>query len=441
MGVVEPDPEDTIDGAEPPARVDAPVDATGDDYPELVPVERRHYVISGEIAKGGMGRVLAARDLRLGRAVAIKQLLPKNRDAARRFEREARITARLQHPAIIHVYEAGVWPGGEPFYTMTMVEGRSLDKVVAERATLNERLGLLPNVIAVADALAYAHSEHVIHRDLKPANVLVGEFGETVVIDWGLAKDLHAPIDPAADPATSRPLRVVTDETVSGSVVGTPAYMPPEQARGESVDQRADVYALGALLYKVLSGVAPYVGASADVVLELVRTQAPVSVDVHEPGTPPDLAAIVAKAMARAPADRYPTAGALAQDLKRFETGQLVAAHRYTRSQLAWRWIQRHRFAVAITTIASITLALVATVTVRGIVFERDRAEAEEHRASLGRVALLDERGRSELLAGHAGAALAYLVGAAHDGGVGGARGFLLADAMAPFEAERRRLV
>src|SRR5215813_1095753 len=165
------------------------------DYPSLMAVERRHYAISGEIAKGGMGRVLAARDLRLGRAVAIKELLPKNRDLARRFEREARITARLQHPSIIHVYEAGVWNGGEPFYAMTRVAGRSLDKVVAELTTLNERLSLLPTVISVVDALAYAHNEGVIHRDLKPANVLVGEVGETVVIDWGLAKDLTIPGD------------------------------------------------------------------------------------------------------------------------------------------------------------------------------------------------------------------------------------------------------
>src|SRR5690242_17229744 len=161
--------DDTIDGAiraEPqPRAASPPSDA---DYPELTTIERRHYVVRGEIAKGGMGRVLEARDLRLGRSVAIKELLPRNRDAARRFEREARITARLQHPAIIHVYEAGVWPGGEPFYAMPKVPGRSLDKAVAERPTLVERLGLVPNVIAAVDALAYAHSQNVIHRDLKP---------------------------------------------------------------------------------------------------------------------------------------------------------------------------------------------------------------------------------------------------------------------------------
>src|SRR5687767_7776064 len=228
-GYVRDEAEDTIDAAttradaRPEPRVDAPVDD-----PELATVERRHYAIRGEIAKGGMGRVLDARDLRLGRSVAIKELLPKNRHAARRFEREARITARLQHPAIIHIYEAGVWRGGEPFYAMTKVSGRSLAEVVAERTSLAARLGLLPNVIAVADALAYAHSQDVIHRDLKPANILVGAFGETVVIDWGLAKDLSAP----GDPAMSLELKLASaEQTLSGSIVGTPAYMAPEQAR------------------------------------------------------------------------------------------------------------------------------------------------------------------------------------------------------------------
>jgi serine/threonine protein kinase len=208
-GDVHADPEQTIDAAAPradPPPVAMPVEviAATRDNKELASVERHHYAITREIARGGIGRVFEARDLRLGRQVAIKELLPQNRDAARRFEREARITSRLQHPAIIHVYEAGVWPGGEPFYAMPLVAGRSLDKVVAEKQTLNERLGLLPNVIAVADALAYAHNGNVIHRDLKPANVLVGEFGETVVIDWGLAKalgdaDLPGPAGPGDD--------------------------------------------------------------------------------------------------------------------------------------------------------------------------------------------------------------------------------------------------
>ena len=425
---------DTIDGAHRVVAEVRPVAPATErvDYPELVQVERRHYVISGEIAKGGMGRVLEARDLRLGRPVAIKELLPRNRDVARRFEREARITARLEHPSIIHVYEAGVWPGGEPFYAMPLVAGRSLDKVVAERKTLVERLGLLPNVIAVADALAYAHSQDVIHRDLKPSNVLVGEFGESIVIDWGLAKDLGA----AGDPMQSlRMPWTAGDETLSGAVVGTPAYMPPEQARGEPVDHRADVYALGALLYQVLVGASPYGGTSSKHVLDQVLAGAPVAVDVREPGAPADLVAIVAKAMARDPGDRYLTAGELAADLKRFQTGQLVAAHHYTPGQLFWRWLRRHRLVIGIATAALAALAIVGTISILRIVDARDRAELEQHKDELRRAALLEERGRSELNAGRAGPALVNLVGAVRDQPAG-ALGFMIADALRPFQAE-----
>ena len=432
--------------AVPPSELRPPDGAPARDYPELLAVDREHYVIEREIAKGGMGRVLAAWDRRLGRAVAIKELLPKNRHAARRFEREARITAHLQHPSIIHIYEAGTWPGGEPFFAMTQVAGRSLDKVVAERPTLEARAELLRHVTAAADALAYAHSKHVIHRDLKPANVLVGEFGETVVIDWGLAKDLGVPSDPK-ETVTMPILSADPGETASGSVVGTPAYMPPEQARGEAVDQRADVYALGALLYHVLVGAAPYAAKRSRDVLELVRTTAPVPVREREPGAPADLVAIVEKAMARAPADRYATAGELASDLKRFETGQLVAARRYTPTQLARRWLRRYRVVVGVASVALVALSVTSILSVERIVTERDRAELAQQRAEHAtrlsegrRIALLEERARTELLAGRAGPALGYLAGALVDGVTGGARGFLLAEAMRPFAAEIARL-
>ena len=432
-----PDPEQTIDGVnrrdEPQLqRAADPVDAR--DYAHLAAVERCHYAITSEIAKGGMGRIVEARDLRLGRRVAIKELLPKHRDAARRFEREARITARLQHPAIIHVYEAGVWPGGEPFFAMPRVVGRSLDKVVGERATLRDRLALLPNVIAVVDALAYAHSERVVHRDLKPSNVLVGEFGETVVIDWGLAKDLGAP--PTVDPQESLQMQAqlaLREQTLSGTVVGTPAYMAPEQARGDPVDERADVYALGALLYKVLVGHAPYTGASGDDVIARVKAGPPIPAQDREPGAPADLAAIVAKAMARELADRYAHAGELAQDLKLFQTGQLVAAHRYTSRQLLARWLRRNRVPIAIGTVSIAALAIVATVSLRRILTEKGRTEAR-------RAALLEEQGRTELLADHPGAALAYLASASRDGGRDGARDFLIADAMRRFERRKATL-
>ena len=147
---------------------------------------------TAQIGAGGMGTVVAAKGSRLGRAVAIKVITVDREDLRRRFEREAQVTARLQHPAIVPVYGSGRARDGQPFYAMKQVTGEPLDKVIATTATLDERIALLPKVIAVTEAIAYAHAENVIHRDLKPANILVGAFGETVVIDWGLAKDLRA---------------------------------------------------------------------------------------------------------------------------------------------------------------------------------------------------------------------------------------------------------
>src|SRR5262249_19743370 len=149
-----------------------------------------YYLRGPEIGRGGMGRILRARDRRLGRTVAIKELLGERWRG--HFEREARLTARLQHPAIVSVHEAGRWPSGEPFYAMKYVAGKPLDRAIAARARLADRLALLPSFITVVEAMAYAHSEGIIHRDLKPQNILIGAFGATVIVDWGLAKDLAA---------------------------------------------------------------------------------------------------------------------------------------------------------------------------------------------------------------------------------------------------------
>jgi hypothetical protein len=283
------------------------------------------YEQIAEHARGGLGRVVRAVDLRLRRTVAVKQLLRHDEGHERRFVREALITARLQHPGIVPVHEAGRWPNGEPYYVMKLVEGRTLKELIARTTTLRDRLALLPNVIAIADTIAYAHSEGVIHRDVKPANVVVGSFGETVVVDWGLAID-----------------REDAPPQGAGAIVGTPAYMPPEQARGEAVDERADVYALGAALYELLAGAAPYSDASVADVLALVIAGPPTPLCRRACGVPRELAGIVAKAMARRREDRYADASAFADDLRRFQTGKLVRAHAYSPWQLARKKLAQH---------------------------------------------------------------------------------------------------
>jgi tRNA A-37 threonylcarbamoyl transferase component Bud32 len=284
-------------------------------------VEAENYELVGEVARGGIGRIIKARDRRLKREVALKQL-HDGRAGHARFVREAMLTAKLQHPSIIPVHEVGRFASGEPFFAMKLVHGQSLRDAIRERTALEQRLELLPSVLAVADAIAYAHSERVIHRDLKPSNVLIGAFGETVVIDWGLAKDLDAGDSPD-ESAHSHSVDAAADATNTGAVLGTPAYMPPEQALGESVDERADVYALGALLYHVIAGVPPFDGSNAGETLQKVVKSGPAPLASVVSGVPADLAAIVARAMARDKEQRYADARAVADDLRRFQLGQI----------------------------------------------------------------------------------------------------------------------
>jgi aminoglycoside phosphotransferase (APT) family kinase protein len=332
------------------------------------------YEVKSEHARGGLGRIMKAEDRRLGRLVAIKELLRTADDEGRRFLREVQLTARLQHPGVVPIYEAGRWPDGKPYYVMKFVDGRTLKDVLRDLKNIDERLALLPKVIAIAETMAYVHSEHVIHRDLKPSNILIGPFGETVIVDWGLAKDLNAPRPDAVVEAATR--AGSDDETVEGTVLGTPSYMPPEQARGEALDERADVYSLGAVLYELFTGEAPYAAASSAEAVQRVLEGPPVALAKRVHGVARDLIAIVDKAMERDPARRYANAGELAADLTRFQTVQLVSAHEYSRSGLLARWIAQHRGQVVVALISLTLLVVAGVVSVRRIVRERDRAEA-----------------------------------------------------------------
>ncbi len=316
------------------------------------------YEDHGEHARGGLGRVLAKRDRKLDRTVAIKELLTRSPRAEARFAREASITARLEHPGVVPIYEGGTWPDGTPFYAMKLIAGDSLSDRIKATERFDDRLSLIPHVLAVAEAIAYAHSEGVIHRDLKPANVIVGPYGETVVVDWGLAKQLDAAeigADDRADPTGSGPYRDAPDDalTVDGDVLGTPTYMAPEQARGEAVDERADVYALGAILYAVLAGRPPYSASSSKQAMTELLARPPEPIANVVP-VRAELAAIVDKAMAREPDRRYPDASALRDDLRRYQAGQMVRAHHYTAVERLWRGLRRARWALALASLLAL---------------------------------------------------------------------------------------
>ncbi len=336
------------------------------------------YVVRAEIARGGMGRVVAATDVVLGRTVAVKEALTLDPDTVRRFARETEITARLEHPAIVPVYDAGFDADGQPYYVMRKVSGQPLERLVEATRSLSERLALLPHVVAAAQAMAHAHRRAVLHRDLKPSNILIGEFGETVVIDWGLAKVAGQADDPSVDPLPSTGGHV---QTQAGAVFGTPGFMSPEQLAGKPVDARSDVYALGATLYFLLAKRAPHHAGSAKEIMALAAAGPPAPIAEVVPRVPRDLAWIVDTALAFDPEKRYPHAGALAAELKNFLTGQLVASRHYTRREHVVRFVRRHRIAVAVAAAAVIALAIaVSRVVVERATAQDALAEAVQER-------------------------------------------------------------
>jgi eukaryotic-like serine/threonine-protein kinase len=369
--------------------------------PEKVPQlrDQARYDFLSEHGRGGLGRITRAYDRELGRDIAIKELISGGHISELRFFREALITARLEHPGIVPVHEAGRWGDGTPFYAMKLVAGRSLRDLIAERKTVDERIRLLHHVIAVADAIAYAHGRNIIHRDLKPSNVIVGDFGETVVIDWGLAKDLTADDEPAIG---GGPFRAHCDDglTSAGTILGTPAYMAPEQARGEPVDQRADVFAIGVMLWELCSLERLPPGFTGERRVLLGKT-----------GIDPDLAAIIDKACSPEPARRYANAAALAADLKAFKAGARIAARSYSLYALLTHWTRRHRM-LAASVIGAVSLAIIAGILyVRAVASERDRADVAVDRLEATNDKLAHERAvaveqRNALILAQATAAL-----------------------------------
>ena len=286
------------------------------------------YVLGDEIARGGMGVIHRATDTVLGREVAIKVLrenFAPTSGAARRFADEARISAQLQHPAVPPVHDLGTLSDGRPFLAMKLIKGDALDRLLANRADPTADRGRFVAVFEqICQALAYAHAHRVIHRDLKPANVMVGNFGEVQVMDWGLAKVLGTRTAEAFDPETTASATAVnslrdSDDsfTQAGSVLGTPAFMPPEQALGAigKIDARSDVFGLGAILAVILTGVPPFASRSA----ETTRIQAAQGkVDecfgrLDGCGSDPGLVALCKRCLSPAPADRPADAGEVAR--------------------------------------------------------------------------------------------------------------------------------
>ncbi len=411
-----------------------------DREPDLVPGGAAgRYVVLEEIGRGGMGVVHRAFDRDLRRYVAMKVMRLRfgpEREVAERFVEEAQATAQLQHPGIVPVYEIGLTPDGRLFFTMKLVRGRTLAEALLARragdAAAREELSLfrlLEVFVEVARTVAYAHARGVVHRDLKPENVMLGPFGEVQVMDWGIAKVLgRAPAEggaapgPGPGPAGAEPEGPRLDarpETEAGVVFGTPAYMAPEQASGRARPP-ADVYSLGGILYCLLTGRPPYEGPSAEIILKLRKGLPPPRPRALDPGIPRELEAACLKALARAPEERYATAGALADDVQAWLEGRPVGAYPEGSIGRAVRFARRHR-TIAATVAAAFVLGLVVTIValVRIAAARRDeraarlvadlqraRAEARERDAAaslaiarLSLAGVLTERARAALAA------------------------------------------
>lgn len=301
-------------------------------WPEL-PSER--YIVTEEIGRGGMGTVYAAVDEALGRDVALKvSNAVASAALERRLEAEARVLARLEHPGIVPVHDVGRLADGRLYYVMKRVHGTTLREHLQHESDLGERLRIFERI---CEAVAFAHARGILHRDLKPDNVMVGSFGEVMVMDWGVARTVSS--------------AEIEDR---GTVLGTHGFMAPEQARGETdnLDERVDVYGLGAILFVLLTRRDLPTGPAVQPATTLAGLGA----------IPRPLRSICARALAGTPVDRYPSVSALGDDVARYRAGQAVQAHRESALERATRVGKVYRTPIILVLVYMIMRALVALI-------------------------------------------------------------------------------
>lgn len=354
------------------------------------------YRIMRPHARGGLGEVFVAIDEELRREVALKEIQPRHADhheSRTRFLIEAEVTGGLEHPGIVPVYGLGEYEDGRPYYAMRFIRGDSLRKAIeryhsedAAQADPGERAlelrGLLNRFIDVCDAIHYAHCRGVLHRDLKPDNIMLGDFGETLVVDWGLAKPMGLP-EPEGGATLSqlRPMSASSGSvTMIGSAVGTPQFMSPEQAEGklDQLGPAADIYSLGATLYQLVAGTVPFQERTIHTLLAAVKRGGFRPPRQANRDVPPALEAVCMKAMALKPEDRYPTAKALASDIEHWLADEPVSVYREPFSVRAMRWAKRHR--TFVTTSGSLLVVAVVGLSVGAALINRERARTEVQR-------------------------------------------------------------
>ena len=417
------------------------------------------YELRGEVARGGMGAILCAKDLNIKRTVAMKVVLENaatNESLLQRFTQEAELTGQLEHPNIVPVHDLSFDEQGRPFYTMKFVKGINLHEILtnlkagdAATAAQYSLVHLLTIFQKVCDAIAFAHSKGVIHRDLKPANIMVGEYGEVLVMDWGLAKriddggrrtedDDSKPASEAGEPLVNgsqssdfgQQSSVISPQlTMAGQVMGSPQYMAPEQAEGniDELDVRTDIFALGGILYHILTLHPPVSGESVAEMLENIRTgailppssyntktgrnaagtikvgtktfpQPPMISLRHCPGNqiPESLAAVAMKSLALRREDRYQSVADLQQDIAAYQGGFATGAENAGAWRQAMLLVKRHKKEFALAALAVAVLMATVTGFVVKVTKEKNRAETERQRAETEKIHAQTERDRAE---------------------------------------------
>ncbi|HEY3447756.1 MAG TPA: protein kinase [Myxococcales bacterium] len=377
------------------------------------------YEMRGVHGRGGQARILLAWDAEMEREVAFKvmrdasdgsQSLPPSGASKRstpgkvRFLREARVTAALEHPNIVPVHEVGRRDTGQLYYTMRFVRGKTLSAALAECLTLPDRLKRLGAFWDLCKAMSFAHSRGVVHRDLKPENVMVGEFGETVLLDWGVAKvrgerdirahDLQKELEAMK--------RASSSETAAGTAVGTPSYMSPEQAKGlvDEIDDRSDVWGLGAVLYEILTGHPPFAGKTPVETLHEVVKEPLMPVREWCSDAPPELAAVAEKCLQKNKAERYASAKEVADEIAAYMTGSKLRAYHYSSWELLKRFAAQNK--VALAAAAIVLLVIVGSLISVTFSLGRERvARAREEQARGEEAAARAQEHRERLVANY----------------------------------------
>lgn len=340
------------------------------------PDDSGRFRIIRSYREGGLGEVLLAHDRQLDRDVAVKQIKPMWKDsveAQQRFIQEAKVTGRLEHPGIVPIYAMGTWPDGQPYYAMRFIKGDTMKDAIDRYHSLLDQQSsadlsrlalreLLAQFVDVCNTIRYAHSKRILHRDIKPSNVMVGPYGETLVVDWGLAKLLDEPAEESmtADLARAWGESNGSTPTQVGGIIGTPHYMSPEQAKGklDQIGTRTDVYLLGATLYQILTGHPPHKDESVSKLLKRISQGTLVPPREIAPRIAPPLESICLKAMATDSADRYVNPDRIADDVNRWMADQPVSVHVDSNSVRVSRWMRIHRTATSTIAVATLLLAV-----------------------------------------------------------------------------------